>query len=244
MTSSAPIHIPPSIVSFSPGTVENKGFVPVPRDLFDLMLCHDFGKRELRLFLLIICLTYGCRGNQWAFLRPGDLSAIGIHPSHARLCLRKLLSTRLILRDGDSHRYRANPKWVVTNSENEEAEMAARIQQLRALIGRHIGRSRTLPSTDRVFSATDQRSALLEGSSEQKAQPTADVKAERIVKNDLADTNPTSKRWRFDRQQERFLRAPSSQTVPFSPSDGDDMLGHSVGELFASLPTHPFNAPS
>jgi len=186
--------------------------VLVPRPLFDLMLCHDLGKRELRLFLLVIRLTYGCRDNAWAVLRPGDLSAIGIHSSHARLCLRHLMETGLVLRDGDSHRYRANPKWSRKNSENEEAETAAQTELLKTLVGRHLGQSRGRSGIRAASSAIDQRSALSEGNSEQEAQQVADPKAERILYTDpdLTDTDRASKRWRFDRQQRRFQSIPGT----------------------------------
>jgi len=227
MTSSAPIHKPVSAVSFSDSNSVSSGFVPVPRPLFDLALCHDLGKRELRLFLLVIRLTYGCRDNAWATLRPGDLSAIGIHSSHARLCMRRLLQTGLVLRDGDSHRYRANPKWTRKNSENEETETAAPREQLRALVGRHIGRSRRRSGTEGL-------SSELEDISEQEAQQASDVAAQRIVNNDpdLPTTNPASKRWRFDRQQERFLRTSSSQTVPYNQLDRNAELQRAAQELF------------
>ena len=208
MTSSASTYKSVSVSARS----ESSGFVPVPRPLFDLALCHDFGKRELRLFLLVIRLTYGCRGNQWAVLRPGDLSAIGIHSSHARLCLRRLLQTGLVLRDGDTHRYRANPKWSRKNIENEEIEPSTRREQLKALVGTHLRQRRGRYCEDRGSPATDPRSASLESSSEQETQRVADLKAERIVTNDsdLPTTNPASKRWRFDRQQHRFQSIPGT----------------------------------
>lgn len=199
MTSSAPIHIPPSLVSFSDGNIVSSGFVPVPRTLFDLVLCQDLGKRELRLFLLILRLTYGCRDSTWAVLRPGDLSTIGIHSSHARLCLRRLLSTGLILRDGDTHRYRAHPKWTPRNSENEVTEMAAQIQQLRGLIGKHLGRSRA--GTQGLPAVTaDLPTQVQETQKATPQKPDSGI----YTDLDLSDADRASMRWRFDRQQHRF----------------------------------------
>ena len=189
--------------------MKNNGFVPVPRPLFDLALCHDLGKRELRLFLLVIRLTYGCRDNTWAFLRPGDLSAIGIHSSHARLCLRRLLQTGLVLRDGDSHRYRANPKWTPKNSEKVAAdESICRHNELKALVGRNLGRSRRLSSRDILPAATDDNS-------EQEVQQASDVQAERIdyAQPDLRDTDLASKHWCFDAVTRRFHQQTSSVSI-------------------------------
>jgi len=230
MTSSAPIHKPVSAVSFSDSNSVSSGFVPVPRPLFDLALCHDLGKRELRLFLLVIRLTYGCRDNAWATLRPGDLNAIGIHSSHARLCIRRLLTTGLILRDDETNRYRANPRWSRKNSENEEAEMAARTDMLNELVGRHIGRSRGRTGSGGL-------PADPEAISESQVQQASTIKAQRLVYTDLdlTDTDRASEHWRFDRQQERFLQASSSQTVPSGPADRSDTLRQSAQELFPCL---------
>ena len=163
-------------------------------------MCRDLGKRELRLFLLVIRLTYGCRDNAWATLRPGDLNAIGIHPSHARLCLRKLLSTGLILRDGDSHRYRANPKWTPKNSKKVAAdESICRHNELKALVGRNLGRSRS--GTEGLPAVTVEISA--QG---QETQNATILKADSSMYTDLNLPEPerASTRWRFDRQQHRF----------------------------------------
>ena len=202
MTSSAPTHKLVSTVSVA-GSSENRGFVPVPRPLFDLALCHDLGKRELRLFLLVIRLTYGCRGNAWAVLRPGDLSVIGIHSSHARLCLRRLMETGLVLRDGDSHRYRAHPKYVLSD---EEAEIFSQRQQLKALVGKHIGRSRGRSGTEGLPALTVEIPAQVPET--QKATP---LKADSGMYDDVPDTDRASQRWRFDRQQHRFQ--PTSDTA-------------------------------
>jgi len=187
------------------GSSENRGFVPVPRPLFDLALCHDLGKRELRLFLLVIRLTYGCRGNAWAVLRPGDLSVIGIHSSHARLCLRRLMETGLVLRDGDTHRYRAHPKCVLSD---EETETSARREQLNMLVGRHIRRSRRRLGTEGLPAVTVEIPAQV-----QETQNATPLKADSSVSADLAlpDTDRVSQRWRFDRQQHRFQ--PTSDTA-------------------------------
>ena len=202
MTSSAPIHKPVSAVSFSDSTSVSSGFVPVPRPLFDLALCRDLGKRELRLFLLVIRLTYGCRDNAWATLRPGDLSAIGIHPSHARLCMRRLLQTGLVLRDGDTHRYRANPRWSRNNSEKEAVEESlGRHNELKALVGRHIERSRSRSSTQRLLAVSEDIPAP-----GQETQNATILKADSSMYTDLNLPEPerASTRWRFDRQQHRF----------------------------------------
>src|SRR5579871_6835157 len=91
------------------------GFTAIPRHMFDLLLCLPLNKRDLSILLLVVRLTYGCRGNRWARLRQADLSAIGIGPNHARECLCSLLDRKLLLRHGSADAYRLNDTMLLAS---------------------------------------------------------------------------------------------------------------------------------
>ena len=97
----------PPLPAFPP-TRHQAGFVPLPRPLFDGLLAADLTKRQLKVLLLVARLNYCCRDSAWAKLRPADLAAVGIGPSHAGASLKGLLAAEVLVQNGQRPEYRLN----------------------------------------------------------------------------------------------------------------------------------------
>ena len=92
-----------------------KPHVRIENDLFDHILLCNFGKRQLKIIFLIYRLSIGCQ-REWAQIpQKKDFEAIGITQNHIKHEINWLMSTRVILSDGNL--YKINPDfsdWVIS----------------------------------------------------------------------------------------------------------------------------------
>lgn len=111
------------------------GFTAVPHPILDLLLCLPLSKRDLSILLLVVRLTYGCRNCRWAHLRPVDLAAVGIGPTHARKCLQSLLTRKLLVQNASFPEYRLS---IPYDTSLPETPPVIRRGRLAALVGSHL----------------------------------------------------------------------------------------------------------
>lgn len=124
----------------SSSSISSEGFTAIPRPIFDLLLCLPINKRDLTVLLLVARLTYGCRDRQWAHLKQADLITVGIGPTHAKSCLKSLLSRRLLIQNGTRLEFRLN---VLEQTTHIEKETDVRLSRLTTLVSYHLGSSQT-----------------------------------------------------------------------------------------------------
>ena len=221
------------------------GFVPLPRPLFDALLCDQdalgFGVREVLLLLLIARLTYGCRSGAWAALPPAALAAVGIGRGHAREHLRRLLASGLMERNEESDEYRlcpALPEGMAIDPERKE--------MLGALVGAHLALTRRarpaehspapLPSAASAPAAK----AFLEHAQRSSFPPARTLPAAAVNYADPGGYGGNAGRhWHYDKAGQRWWRDPDTARPASAPPD----LRQAAVDVFAPDVPVPRSAP-
>lgn len=110
----------------------SKGHTQIPHWLFHCLLLLDLTKRDLKVVLLLIRLTYGCQ-KKWAKLRQCDLKTIGINENHAKEVLIRLLEEKVIVLNEKINAYSVNEELPKLGSLSYDS--------LRTLVAKQLGSS-------------------------------------------------------------------------------------------------------
>lgn len=111
-------------------------FTRFPNVIFNfLLVSKNLNKREHKVAMLIIRLTYGCIDNQWVKLKQADLSVIGISSSHAKAILISLLAKEIIIKNETRQAYRINEESLLSKLTKKET---ISLELLGNLIGKQL----------------------------------------------------------------------------------------------------------
>ena len=110
----------------------SKGHTQIPHWLFHCLLLLDLTKRDLKVVLLLIRLTYGCQ-KKWIKLRQCDLKTIGINENHAKEVLLRLLEEKIIVLNEKIDVYAINEELPKLGSLSYDS--------LRTLVAKQLGSS-------------------------------------------------------------------------------------------------------
>lgn len=111
-----------------------KGFTRVLHKIDNILPLINLNKREYKVVLLIIRLTYGCQ-RRWAKLKLADLQIVGIAPPHARKVIEDLLFKSIIVQNGQTKEFRLNEEYLASEVTKK---VSFKLEKLRTLVGRHL----------------------------------------------------------------------------------------------------------
>lgn len=99
-------------------------FTRVPNSLLTTLITRDFSKRQMKIVLLVIRLTYGCQV-PWAFYEKRYFGIAGLHRGTIGAELATLCEMRVLERDEAMKVVRVNPRveaWQCSRNENIDSE--------------------------------------------------------------------------------------------------------------------------
>jgi phage replication O-like protein O len=114
-----------------------KGYTRIPNRLFNAILIAPYNKRQIKIILLIVRLTYGC-GKGSVALKQADLSSIGIDETHAKEALQPLIANQILSRNETTHKVRINYDDLINNIFKDNQK---KLNKLQALIGKNLVKS-------------------------------------------------------------------------------------------------------
>lgn len=88
-------------------------FTGFPNLVVEFMLLGELKLLEMKLLILVIRLTYGCH-REWVELIQADLIAADIASNRAKDVLTSALSKGVLIRDGQSNRYKAGSRFLIS----------------------------------------------------------------------------------------------------------------------------------
>lgn len=115
----------------------DKGFTPIPHDLLNALLVSNLTKRELKVVLLIIRLTYGCH-KKWAYLKQNDLRTVRISETHAKGVFESLSAASTIVKNGKSKQYKVVEDFFISRVPKTGS---FELERLTKVIGSNLPRS-------------------------------------------------------------------------------------------------------
>lgn len=80
-------------------STQTKEFTKVPNELLEAILATNFTKRQQKIILMILRLSYGC-GKEYALLRPSDFTVAGVHKNNIKKELQQLAAAGVITVEG------------------------------------------------------------------------------------------------------------------------------------------------
>jgi phage replication O-like protein O len=123
-------------------------FTRVPNSILTPLITRDFTKRQVKIVLLVIRLTYGCQV-PWAFYEKRYFQVAGLHRGTIGQELTRLCEMRVLDMDEERKAVRVNPRvegWQCSRNENITADSVPDL--MREMISkqlRNIPILRTLP---------------------------------------------------------------------------------------------------
>ena len=123
-------------------------FTRVPNSILTALITRDFTKRQAKIVLLVVRLTYGCQV-PWAFYEKRYFQVAGLHRGTIGQELRRLCERRVLDMDDERKVVRVNPHaeaWQCSRNENIDADSVPDL--MREMISkqlRNIPVLRTLP---------------------------------------------------------------------------------------------------
>jgi|GEM_PF-2970803 phage replication O-like protein O len=123
-------------------------FTRVPNSILTTLVTRDFTKRQVKIVLLVIRLTYGCQV-PWAFYEKRFFQVAGLHRGAIGRELATLCEMHVLDMDEENKTVRVNPRveaWQCSRNENIDADAVPDL--MREMISkqlRNIPVLRTLP---------------------------------------------------------------------------------------------------
>jgi hypothetical protein len=123
-------------------------FTRIPNSILTTLITRDFSKRQMKIVLLIIRLTYGCQV-PWAFYEKRYFQVAGLHRGTIGNELIMLCGMHVLDMDEERKAVRVNPRvegWQCSRNENIDADSVPDL--MREMISkqlRNIPVLRTLP---------------------------------------------------------------------------------------------------
>jgi len=123
-------------------------FTRVPNSILTTLITRDFTKRQTKIVLLVLRLTYGCQV-PWAFYEKRYFQVAGLHRGAIGNELATLCEMRVLDMDEDQKVVRVNPRvdaWQCSRNENINADAVSDL--MREMISkqlRNVPVLRTLP---------------------------------------------------------------------------------------------------
>ena len=99
-------------------------FTRVPNSILTTLITRDFTKRQVKIVLLVLRLTYGCQV-PWAFYEKKYFGIAGLHRSAIGAELKRLCDIRVLDMNEEMKTVRVNPRveaWQCSRNENIDAD--------------------------------------------------------------------------------------------------------------------------
>lgn len=99
-------------------------FTRVPNSILTALITLDFTKRQVKIVLLVVRLTYGCHV-PWAFYEKRYFQVAGLHRGTIGQELKRLCEMRVLDMNEDQKVVRVNPHtegWQCSRNENIDAD--------------------------------------------------------------------------------------------------------------------------
>ena len=117
----------------------NKPFTRLPNEILNETLISDFGKRERKVFDLILRLSYGCFNRNYCIVRKVDFEAVGVGSSKIKAVLESLIEKNIIFIEEDLNGLKITINeqvdlWLIKTNGDEE--------KLAKLVGKNLSKQK------------------------------------------------------------------------------------------------------